>query len=244
MSVDYNEISKKYDSVRGENMGTINMFLKEMPLNGESKILDFGCGTGNFTNAIKLMTDAHVYGVEPSQGMREKAIEKNAEIVFVEGNHENIPFENDFFDFIYMTDVIHHVPDVKMMFRELYRVLKPTGKLCIVTESHKQINARFWTRYFPTTAFVEIKRYPDIDNIVEKSLQAGFTHLKNIITDKEATHTISERFTKLVENKGYTMFELIEDTDYQTGLKLLKVDYEKQEIIKSNHGETFIWLQK
>ena len=43
-----------------------------------------------------------------------------------------------------MTDVIHHVPDVDRMFEEIERVLKYEGKLCIVTESHVQIDDRFY----------------------------------------------------------------------------------------------------
>lgn len=59
--------------------------------------------------------------------MREKAIAKNPKIDFVKGDHEHIPFRDSFFDFAYMTDVIHHVPDLVVMFKELNRVLKKNG---------------------------------------------------------------------------------------------------------------------
>jgi len=48
----------------------------------------------------------------------------------------------------------------------------------------------------------------------------------------------------LVENKGFSMFRLIEEIDYQAGLMELKKDYENKTIIHSNHGESLLWLRK
>jgi ubiquinone/menaquinone biosynthesis C-methylase UbiE len=130
------------------------------------------------------------------------------------------------------------------MFGELYRVLKQGGCLCVVTESHKQIESRFWVKYFPTTAEVEKKRYPDIPEITESAVNNGFILLKKDITDVDYRHTISQKFIMLVENKGYSMFHLISDIDYDCGLADLRSDYSKQVEIEYKHGETFIWLRK
>jgi len=90
-----------------------------MPLDGRT-ILDFGCGTGNYMYAIKKLTTAEIYGVEPSDDMREKALSKGLNVR--NGDHSVIPFGDGFFDFIYMTDVIHHVQDLKIMFSEFFRI--------------------------------------------------------------------------------------------------------------------------
>ena len=79
MPVDYNILAKDYDLTRTANINIINLFAAEMPLDGKT-ILDFGCGTGNFTYAIKKLTAADIYGVEPSDGMREKAIQKGLNV--------------------------------------------------------------------------------------------------------------------------------------------------------------------
>lgn len=128
------------------NIKTIQLFAEELPLEGKT-ILDFGCGTGNFAYALKKLTNAEVYGVEPSDGMREKALRKG-NIIIKKGDHKCIPYEDDLFDFIYMTDVIHHVPDLQAMFTEFGRVLKPNGLICIVTESYRQLENRFWVKYY------------------------------------------------------------------------------------------------
>ncbi|AKB29005.1 hypothetical protein MSSIT_2286 [Methanosarcina siciliae T4/M] len=244
MGIDYNELAKKYDLSRKENMGTITRFLENQPFSEETNILDFGCGTGNFTCALKRMTDASVYGVEPADEMRQKAIGKNTGVSFEKGNHEKIPFIDSFFDFAYMTDVIHHVPDINAMFKELYRVLKQDSSLCIVTESHKQIESRFWVKYFPATVEVEKERYPDIPEIIESATINGFVFSKIEITDANHRHAIAQNFLMLVENKGYSMFHLISNEDYERGLADLRNDYDKQVEIEYRHGETFLWLKK
>ncbi|MCL2409600.1 MAG: class I SAM-dependent methyltransferase [Oscillospiraceae bacterium] len=157
MTINYNILAKDYDLTRITNINIINLFASELPLNGKT-ILDFGCGTGNFMYALKKLTNSEIYGVEPSEGMREQAQAKGLDVK--NGDHREIPFADNYFDFIYMTDVIHHVPDLEMMFSELCRVLKSDGLICILTESHQQLETRFWVKYFPTTVAVEKRRYP------------------------------------------------------------------------------------
>ena len=205
-------------------------------------ILDFGCGTGNFTYAIMKLTTADVYGVEPSDGMKEKATEKGIDAR--KGDHSFIPFDSGFFDFIYMTDVIHHVPDMKMMFGEFRRVLKQNGLVCILTESHKQLETRFWVKHFPTTVTVEKKRYPDIPDIINAATSVGFCEHKIEDTDEDSIVTVTEDFVKLAENKGFSMFRLIDEADYRSGLAVLIRDYEEKTPVQSNHGETLLWLKR
>lgn len=202
MKVNYDELANKYDVVRKEDTSTIRRFIDEISFSKEINVLDFGCGTGNFTCALKMITEANVFGVEPSDGMRLKAIEKalmkGIDIIFKKGDHSDIPFENDFFEFIYMTDVIHHVPDIDMMFKEMHRVLRPGGYICIVTESHKQIESRFWVKYFPTTVGVEKNRYLDIPQIIESGKRNGLVLLREDTTDGYKKHQISPDFLRLV----------------------------------------------
>lgn len=243
MEVDYNKISKKYDDVRSVDLKLINLFSEEVQINEKTKILDFGCGTGNYANKLQRVTGAKIFGVEPSDGMRDKAKEKNSNIDFYKGNHEKIPFENSFFDFIYMTDVIHHVPDIETMFNEFKRVLKIDGKICIATQSHKQIEKRFYVKYFPSTAKVDKARYPDIEKIILAGQKEGLEYIKSVIYCDDELVRVGEEFVKLVENKGYSMFHLIEEDEYAQGLKQLKRDVKERELELETAGGTLIWLK-
>ncbi|HPT90130.1 MAG TPA: methyltransferase domain-containing protein [Acetivibrio sp.] len=244
MPVNYNEISEKYDNVRSENKSVIDSFIKELKITNSTRILDFGCGTGNYANTLQRLTQAQVYGVEPSGGMRAKAIAKNPSITFVKGNHESIPFEDNYFDFVYMTDVIHHIPDVRRMFAEIGRVTKSGGSLCIVTQSHNQIDNRFYVKYFPSTAIVDKERYPDIDSIISKAHDQSFEHIKNVIIGNGAEIAVTSDFVEFVRNKGFSMFHLIPDAEYTTGLKQLETDVLSGNLKYKHSGETLVWFKK
>ncbi|HOV70254.1 MAG TPA: class I SAM-dependent methyltransferase, partial [Clostridia bacterium] len=172
-------------------------------------------------------------------GMRSNTCEKNQFLTIVDGNHENIPFEDDLFDFVYMTDVIHHVPDINMMFEEIARVLKPGGKLCVVTESHKQIDNRFYVKYFPSTATVDKSRYPDIADIIEAAWSKGLTNTKTIVINEDAEFNIDQTFIDLVANKGFSMFHLIPQRELKDGCRNSSMTCRKGLQCK-NSGETLV----
>lgn len=243
MQVNYNDISKKYDEVRSADTELINLFLEIIAIDINTKVLDFGCGTGNYADILQRITRARVYGVEPSEGMREKARQKNDNLSIVEGNHNNIPFEDNYFDFVYMTDVIHHVPDINRMFEEINRVLVNRGKLCICTQSHKQIDNRFYVKYFPSTAVVDKGRYPDIDAIKTAGEKNGFIYLKNTVIGEGDIINIGMDFVELVRNKGYSMFHLIPEEEYKTGLSRLEEDV-KSGLAARIPGDSLVWFEK
>jgi Methylase involved in ubiquinone/menaquinone biosynthesis len=244
MKINYDEISEKYDIDRNVNPDTLKRLISGAQIVKDSVVSDFGCGTGNYACAIKRVTDSIIYGIEPSDGMRYQAVQKNKDIIFMKGNHKYIPIPDGAIDFIYMTDVMHHIPDISQMFIEFRRILKENGRVCIVTESYKQLKNRFWVKYFPSTVQVEKERYPDISEIVYLAEINGFVKVQIDSSDRYIKHAISMDFMKLVENKGFSMFRLISDEDYHKGFDLLKQDFERKVELSYFHGETFIWLKK
>ncbi len=102
-------------------------------------VLDVGCGTGNLTLTAETAggRDGHVYGIDASPEMIERARQKAAHagsaVVFDVGLIEKLPFPDAMFDRVINRLVIHHLPDdLKMSgFSEILRVLKPGGELLI-----------------------------------------------------------------------------------------------------------------
>ena len=106
---------------------------------GES-LLDVGCGTGGVTIPAKerLGPSGKAVGVDPAPEMidvaRQKAQHKGTDVDFRIGVIENLPFPDASFDVVTASLMIHHLPvhlQVKGL-AEIYRVLKPGGRLLIV----------------------------------------------------------------------------------------------------------------
>jgi len=101
-------------------------------------VLDLGCGAGNDVFvARRAVGDAgKVIGVDFTPEMLEKA-ERNREklgypnVVFRQGEIEELPLECRSVDVVISNCVLNLVPDKAAAFREIFRVLKPGGHFCV-----------------------------------------------------------------------------------------------------------------
>ena len=117
--------------------------LIEFPrLTSESRVLEVGCGTGNYITAIASATSAKCFGLEPSAAMLELAAAGAGTVSLTQGSAEALPYPGDNFDFIFSVDVVHHMRDRRTFFAEAFRALKPGGWLATGTDSEKIIRER------------------------------------------------------------------------------------------------------
>lgn len=102
-------------------------------------VLDVGCGTGYFTSrlAAAAMPGGAVTGIDPSESMIDFCRQKiPGEISFVTGTAQDLPFDDGAFDVVASSMAIHHVPAEARLaaLEEMYRVLRPGGRLLIADE--------------------------------------------------------------------------------------------------------------
>lgn len=242
--INYNAISHIYDDVRQADLELLNHFIQEATLTADSHILDIGCGTANYTDLLQKLTRAHLYGLDPSEGMLSKARPKNSAILFRQGQAGAIPFADGLFDLVYMTDVIHHVPEIGTMFAEIYRVLRQGGQVCIVTQSHEQIAQRPIVHFFPGTVQADRARYPDIAQIVAGAAEHGLSFDKRSILFAGDEVGIDAHFIELVKKKGYSMLHLIPDQEYEQGVRQLEAALQQGPFKARAAGITLVWLVK
>ena len=97
--VNYNDISQVYDDVHQADVELINNFIQEVEIGPSTRIVDLGCGTGNYADLLQKITSSQVFGVEPSAGMLSKAKQKESAVLFKAGDATHVPFEDEYFDF-------------------------------------------------------------------------------------------------------------------------------------------------
>ena len=108
--------------------GSLDMMLKQADLPTPGRVLDAGGGTGRVANAIREHA-GEVVIADPSIGMLRQADRTRLRLAC--SNSEALPFPNDFFERVIMVDALHHVIHQGQTAREMYRVLKPGGRLVI-----------------------------------------------------------------------------------------------------------------
>lgn len=92
-------------------------------------ILDAGGGTGRVAQALKDYA-GQVIIADASAGMLRQAKLKDG-LYTVCSETEKLPFPEDFFDRVIMVDALHHVINQEFTVSELFRVLKPKGRILI-----------------------------------------------------------------------------------------------------------------
>ena len=107
------------------------------------KVLVVGCGTGgelvNFKNK-----GADIYGIEPNKNALTISHLKAAQSDIpkeniTNGYSENLPYDENQFDFIYCYTVLEHVADVEKSINEMVRCAKVKGKIFIETPDYRQL---------------------------------------------------------------------------------------------------------
>jgi SAM-dependent methyltransferase len=109
----------------------------ELRLKPGMRVLDAGCGTGNFERFIadKPVPPIVVDGIDGSAGMLRSAQRRCRNLDFVRfaaaDLNERLPFDDETFDCVVSINVLYALQDQDAAIRELLRVLKPEGRLVI-----------------------------------------------------------------------------------------------------------------
>lgn len=106
-----------------------------------ARVLDVGCATGAFLSVI--LEEGHkAYGVD----INPDAIRKAAELVpgaeVKAGTLGGAGWGGDFFDVVVMSDVLEHLRDPCDVLEQVYRSLKPGGRLVVLTPNISSLSAK------------------------------------------------------------------------------------------------------
>jgi ubiquinone/menaquinone biosynthesis C-methylase UbiE len=97
-------------------------------------MLDIGCSGGTLSLLINDAVGGDiVYGTDISESGVQEAERKGIKVTQVDIDSSSLPYENDFFDFVYCGDVIEHVFNPSHLLDEANRVTKPGGYLLLTT---------------------------------------------------------------------------------------------------------------
>jgi arsenite methyltransferase len=125
------------DSAVESFAGVANPFSLGPLASGES-VLDVGSGAGtdSLVAAQMVAPSGRVTGIDMTPEMLAKA-RRNAHeagisnVEFVEGEAEQLPFPDESFDVVISNGVIDLIPDKDTVFSEIFRVLRPGGRIQI-----------------------------------------------------------------------------------------------------------------
>ena len=127
-------------------------------------VLDVGCGTGRLLRrAYRYWPEAQLIGVDPANGMIEKAKLLTPNATFFTSMAESLPLQDASVDLALSTSSFHHWQDQAAGVREIARVLRPGGYFILV-----DISLPDWL-----VGVVRLKRFHSPAQLRTMFIQAG-----------------------------------------------------------------------
>lgn len=134
----FNRIASQYDSPERKRMAKIiaKAIREKLQELGKKDVMDFGCGTGLV--GLEFIEDFQsLIFVDSSENMIQEVKEK---LSTVENNHtqalcfdlEVTDFPEEQVDVIFLSQVLLHVKDTKMILEKLWKILRGKGQLILV----------------------------------------------------------------------------------------------------------------
>jgi len=155
-------------------------------------ILDVGCGGGKTVSKLATMaTQGKVYGVDYSEESVAATKQINARSVesgSVEvrlGSVSQLPFPDGMFDLITAVETHFWWPNLSADMREIFRVLKPGGKLILIAEIYKGANttvSKFGEKFAKQSGMTLLSA----NEHRELFANAGYSHIQ-VIEERKKT---------------------------------------------------------
>lgn len=202
----FDQIAFKYDFLNRFLSGGIDIYWRKLAIRQlkeihPKKILDVATGTADLAiTSHKYLQPEKVVGIDISEGMlnlgREKIRKLGIEhiIELQTGDSEAINFPNDTFDAITVSFGVRNFEDLEKGLSEMYRVLKPGGKL-VVLEFSKPKQRWFSGIY---NLYMNVVT-PGIGKMVSKNREA-YQYLNSSVK----AFPEGETFLHILEKSGFT----------------------------------------
>jgi demethylmenaquinone methyltransferase/2-methoxy-6-polyprenyl-1,4-benzoquinol methylase len=131
----YRYFSKIYDRVNpifyADHM--LEKVIDMAELDGQSLVLEVGCGTGFTTTGIAAKAgQQNIIALDLTPEQMRKAMEKLPEVQYIRGDAENLPFRDSTFDSCISAGSIEYWPNPQKGISEMARVTKPGGKVVVL----------------------------------------------------------------------------------------------------------------
>lgn len=255
-TIEEKNLERQYLLAENLRPSSIRAFRQIGALPQGAKILDIACGLGETTRLLAAhFPGAQITGLDRDAALINAAKNITApadcDIAFITGDAEQLPFEDNSFDFVFSRYLLMHVPDVMAILQEMKRVCKPGG---IVYAQEPDINA---SNSYPTSwAYDKLREFfcaLFVDGLVGRKLPAYFRQLglhnlqcQSNVEFEVGRSNLRRLYTLTGEAIGAALLakQLTTEEEHAAWVKeLARMEHDEEAVLLS-HPIIIVWGQK
>lgn len=164
---------EKLDNLKRRQKLPPEEILKKFLIDDKGTLLDIGCGIGYFTiPAANILKHGKAIGLDIMSEMIEISENKAvniSNIEFLKSEEYSFPIQKASIDYVFISNVIHEIEDKHRYFKEIKRVMKTEGFICIIDWEKKE------TEMGPS-----INERISKEEMIKYCVDANFTHVEDI----------------------------------------------------------------
>jgi ubiquinone/menaquinone biosynthesis C-methylase UbiE len=227
MEYDATNIPAGYDRGRDHGPEVLNLWMNavsshivEHPV---KTILDLGCGTGRFSEALAVHFAAEVIGADPSTKMLEEAHRKRRDgrVHYQLARGEAIPLVDNSVDLVFMSMVFHHFGSPALVASECRRVLGKGRTVFLRAGTREQIPSYPYVPFFPTSTPILEQCLPSAEFVQKVFEGAGFrTVATEVLTQQIAPNL--ECYAEKLSAGADSILASLRPGDFVAGIEALR----------------------
>lgn len=227
--VDYDStnIPAGYDLARSLTPEVLDLWMNTVASGAGQRsitaVLDLGCGTGRFSQALANRFAADVVGIDPSAKMLEQARAKphSLRVRFALGRGEEIPLRSRSVDLVFMSMVFHHFRSPTRVAGECGRVLREGGLVFLRAGTLERVSSYPYVPFFPGS--VAIMEHTLVARQVVQDIfeSAGLRTLEISIRVQQTASTFAIYADRIAAGGDSVLAEL-DPPEFESGLKALR----------------------
>jgi ubiquinone/menaquinone biosynthesis C-methylase UbiE len=226
MDYDKTEMPAAYDAGRSYAPGVLAHWLdvisQSVPKGSISEILDLGCGTGRYSNALADYYNADVVALDPSEKMLAEARRKASPRVRCDrASAEALPLRDASIDMIFISMAFHHFEHPDRAAAECRRVLRRDGRLCLRAATIEEIENYAYVEFFPQSRPILNRSLQSKDFIESTFVRTGFKLVRHEPVPSEAAESWEE-YAKKISHRADSILVQLPDREFETGLAALR----------------------
>lgn len=134
-------------------------YINLMPVSGQDgkSVLDYGCGPGHDLVGFGVFSKPQrLVGIDLSPSSLAEAKHRlgvhgiNVELIQLKPGDTRLPLDDNSFDYIHSSGVLHHTPDPAGLLREFSRILKPGGVARTMVYNYDSLWVHLYVAYHRT----------------------------------------------------------------------------------------------